>query len=513
MIRVSNIKVHVKDDCISTWKKKITKKLNINYNDLLDIIIFKKSIDARKKPEIFYIYTFDCNIKNEQVILRKHPQMKVDDKVDLEIKRYKGNISPIIIGAGPSGLFCALVLARAGANPIIIERGKSVEDRSDDVKKFFETNILNVDSNVQYGEGGAGTFSDGKLNSSVKDYRNRFVLQTFVDFGANEEILFANKPHIGTDVLINVIKNMRSEIESLGGKFYFNTRMKDFKLASNIEVYTSTGDRFNTDRLVLAIGNSAREEFIMLKDKGMEVVPKSFAVGYRVSHSQEMINKSNYGEKYCDLLGACDYKLTYTTKNKIPVYSFCMCPGGYVVNSSSEQGQIVVNGMSYSKRNSKTANSAIIMGVSFDTVEDAIKFQIEIEKRAFVFGQGAMPTMLYGDYKKNIPSTKFGEVKPRFKGKYRLCNIRGILSYEYEQAFIEAMEEFSKKIEGFNRDDTIITAIESRTSSPVRIVRYDNFQSNFKKVYPIGEGAGYAGGIMSASIDGIKVAQSILEEE
>lgn len=368
---------------------------------------------------------------------------------------------------------------------------------------------MDENTNVQFGEGGAGTFSDGKINTSVKDKRNRFVLEEFVKFGAEDKILYDYKPHIGTDVLAKILVNIRKEIEKLGGKFMFDTKFISFVKSDFIQVFTDRGE-FKTEHLILGLGNSSRQTFVELKKIGMEIEPKPFAVGYRVQHSQKMINQCMYGDADISILGVADYKLTYTTEKGIPVYSFCMCPGGYVVNSSSERGQLVINGMSYSRRNSKNANSAIIMGINFNTIEEAVSFQIDIEKKAYNRGNGKIPTMLYGDFKRKVVGEKYGSVYPQFKGEAVLANIRGILPKKLEEAFIEGMEAFGKKIEGFNSDDVLVSAVESRTSSPVRMKRNKDFMSNIIGVYPIGEGAGYAGGIMSAAIDGIKVAQSIL---
>lgn len=512
MIRIKDIKIRIEEDCNEVFVQKIAKSLRINKDDIQKINIVKKSIDARKKPEVFYIYTFDVDVKNENKLIQRNPKLIPPLREKLVIKKYNNVERPVIVGAGPSGLFCAFILAKAGANPIIIEQGESVSDRKNTVRVFFEDNVLSEKSNIQYGEGGAGTFSDGKLNTSVKDMRNRYVLETLVKFGADEKILYENKPHVGTDILIKVVENMREEIKALGGKFIFNTKFKGIDISNNkFNIITDKNINLSTDKLVLALGNSARDTFLYLASIGMNIEVKPFAVGYRVQHSQVDINLANYGEKYFDKLGAADYKLTYKTDDGIAVYSFCMCPGGYVVNSSSELGQIAVNGMSYSGRNSKNANSAIIMSVSFDDIYSAINFQIDIEKRAYEKGEGSMPTMLYGDFKANRISESFGNITPQFKGHYTLGSVRGILPKELENAFVEAMEKFGDKIKNFNTDDVIVTAVESRTSSPVRMVRDDKYMSNIKNIYPIGEGAGYAGGIMSAAIDGIRVAQAILE--
>ncbi len=507
--RISNLKVDYKlgnSFLIDT----ISKKLRINKEDIVSLNIIKRSIDARKKPDIKYVYTLDICVK-------KHIEKKISKQLDLapsykdiEIDKIITKYRPVIIGSGPSGLFCALILSRAGVNPIVIEQGMDVDTRHEKIVEFFKKEKLDEMTNVQFGEGGAGTYSDGKLNTSVKDFRNRFILNELVKAGANEKILYENKPHIGTDVLKNIVKNIRNEIICNGGKFEFDTKFLGLEKNFDIITVKTNKNIYKTDKLILAIGNSSRDTFLNIKNAGIYIETKPFAVGYRVQHDQRLIDEALYGSSISEL-GPADYKLTYTTKDNIPVYSFCMCPGGYVVNSSSENGKLVINGMSYSLRNSKNANSAIIMGVKFDTVEEAISFQDDIEKKAFYYGNGKIPTMTYKDYKDNKKSDKLGNILPRFKGGYYLTNIRGILPKKLELAFIEAMENFGNRIKGFNNDDVIVSAVESRTSSPVRINRDENFVSNIDGVYPIGEGAGYAGGIMSAAIDGVKVAQSILK--
>jgi uncharacterized FAD-dependent dehydrogenase len=427
----------------------------------------------------------------------------------------------VIVGAGPAGLFCAYMLAEQGYKPLVIERGEMVEERTKTIDHFWKTNELCADSNVQFGEGGAGTFSDGKLNTLVKEkaFRNRKVLETFVKMGADSSILYVNKPHIGTDVLKNVIQNMRKEIIRLGGEFRFQTKLTDFQIEQGkITSITLNGtEKINTTVLVLAIGHSARDTFALLKEKNMTMHPKPFAVGFRVEHPQTLINEARYGIN-ADKLGAADYKVTHTAANGRGVYSFCMCPGGYVVNASSEQEHLAVNGMSYNKRDGKNANSAIVVTVAPEDfggtdVLSGVEFQRKLEQAAFRIGKGNIPVQLLEDFQQNRESKQLGNVEPQTKGSWSFGNLRDILTEEINQSIIEGMHSFGKQIAGFDRPDTILLGIESRTSSPVRIVRDDEtYLSNIEGIYPYGEGAGYAGGITSAGMDGIRTAEKIAEK-
>lgn len=429
---------------------------------------------------------------------------------------------PVIAGSGPAGLFCAYLLAMQGFEPVIIERGKKAEERKLDVENFWKGGMLNPSSNVQFGEGGAGTFSDGKLNTLVKDPygRNRFVLETFVKFGADSSILYVNKPHIGTDMLIGILKNMREEIIRLGGTFHFETCLKDIqiqdgKICSVMAEKDGQMRQFPADALVLAIGHSARDTFQMLYEKNLPMEPKAFAAGFRVEHPQKMINEHQYRGADMRLLPAASYKVTSSFKDQRGVYSFCMCPGGYVVNASSEQNHLAINGMSYQKRDGSNANSAVIVAV---TPKDfarfgnsplcGIAFQRELEARAFALGNGKIVQQLYGDYKAGRISTAYGEFDSQTKGSRMFADLGTLLPDELKTAFINGMERFAGYIPGFNRYDAILSGIESRTSSPVRILRNETYQSAVSGIYPCGEGAGYAGGIMSAAMDGMKTAQA-----
>lgn len=537
MIRIQQIKVplkHTKDDI----ERKIKKLLRISSTQLKDFQIIKQSIDARRGKEACYVYTADVNldmhakqeadlvkkVHNKNIMLTKEessPFLNNLTNTAVTMKR-KLQHRPVIAGSGPAGLFCAYLLAMQGFEPVIIERGKKAEERKLDVENFWKGGMLNPSSNVQFGEGGAGTFSDGKLNTLVKDPygRNRFVLETFVKFGADSSILYVNKPHIGTDMLIGILKNMREEIIRLGGTFHFETCLKDIqiqdgKICSVMAEKDGQMRQFPADALVLAIGHSARDTFQMLYEKNLPMEPKAFAAGFRVEHPQKMINEHQYRGADMRLLPAASYKVTSSFKDQRGVYSFCMCPGGYVVNASSEQNHLAINGMSYQKRDGSNANSAVIVAV---TPKDfarfgnsplcGIAFQRELEARAFALGNGKIVQQLYGDYKAGRISTAYGEFDSQTKGSRMFADLGTLLPDELKTAFINGMERFAGYIPGFNRYDAILSGIESRTSSPVRILRNETYQSAVSGIYPCGEGAGYAGGIMSAAMDGMKTAQA-----
>ncbi|MBO5414903.1 MAG: NAD(P)/FAD-dependent oxidoreductase [Bacilli bacterium] len=520
MIRLRQIKVEVDKDNIELLKKKVISKLSIKDIDIISFKINKKSIDARKKDLIYYVYEVDLEVINEDKVLRNN---KSNDIIKIENEEYNINVCGnkklnnriVIVGSGPAGLFCAYTLASLGYKPLIIERGEKIEDRVNTVEKLFNEGILNKNSNVQFGEGGAGTFSDGKLNTLVKDKFNRCkkVYEIFVENGAPEEILYLNKPHIGTDILRNVIINMRNKIISNGGEFRYNTTLtnlviKEEKL-EKIEV--NNNELIDCEVLVLAIGHSARDTFKMLHENNLVMSPKPFAVGIRIMHPQEMINQNQYGNKY--KLPPADYKLTYNTKEKRGVYSFCMCPGGYVVNASSEEKLLAINGMSNHARDSVTSNSAIVVTVNpndyGNSILDGIKFQRDLETKAYNIGNGKIPVQLYKDYKNNRISTNFGEVEPIIKGMYTFANINEIFPDFINNSLKEAIDYYDTKIKGFSRSDAIVAGVESRTSSPIRIERDENFNSSVCGIYPIGEGAGYAGGITTSAIDGLKVSEVI----
>ena len=496
------------------------QKLKIKPTDIINLKINKKSLDARNKENIYYVYEVDIAINNEKQILKKVNK----DVLLTPNENYQFNITgtkklsnrPIIVGSGPAGLFCAYLLAQNGYEPLIIERGEKIEDRIKTVNQFWKTGKLNLESNVQFGEGGAGTFSDGKLNTLTKDktYRYKKVIDIFIENGAPKEIGYLNKPHIGTDLLKDVIINMRKFIIKNGGEIYYNTCLTDLIIENNtlkaIEVNNSK--TIICDNLILAIGHSARDTFKMLYDHHLEIVSKPFAVGIRIEHPQTMINYNQYGF-FNNYLPNADYKLTYTTSKKRGVYSFCMCPGGYVVNASSEKGLLAINGMSNHNRNSINANSAIIVTVSQTDYGsnplDGIEFQKNIEQKAYNLGKGKIPIQLFKDFVNNQKSTQLGKIKPVFKGEYTLTNLNEIYPSYINEALKEAILAFDNKIKGFARDDAILAGGETRTSSPVRIKRDNNFMTNIKGIYPIGEGSGYTGGITTSAIDGIKMAEII----
>lgn len=523
MIRLRQVKVPVLNDTYEFHLKKISKLLHIPQEDIKKIKINKQSIDARDKNNIFYIYEFDIEVKNEEKILKQNKGQDIfktpSEEYTLPLKgKEKLLTRPIIVGTGPAGLFASYILALAGYNPLIIERGKILEERIKDVNAFWDENKLNTDDNVQFGEGGAGTFSDGKLNTLIKDKRHigKKVFEIFVQNGAPEEIMYLQKPHIGTDILREVIKNMHQMITNLGGTYLFETKLTDIIIKNNkleaIEV--NNKEIIPCQTLVLAIGHSARDTFQLLKDKGFNMEAKPFAMGIRIMHEQSLINESQYG-KFAKVLPPVSYKLTYTTKNNRGVYSFCMCPGGFVVNASSEKNHLAINGMSNYKRDTTTANSALVVTVTpkdfGSNPLDGINFQRKIESLAYLQGQGNIPLQNLEDYQNNQKSTQLN-LKPILKGNYTLANIRDIFPDFINQALLEAIPNFDKKIKGFANPKTLVAAVESRTSSPVRILRDEFLESNIKGIYPAGEGAGYAGGITTSAIDGIKVAEQIISK-
>lgn len=528
-----------------------------------DFEIVRRSIDARRKPDIFFVYS--VRITEAGFRLPKKADRKRVKSADVREYSFSENVRetkgaalkqdiskepsrPVITGFGPAGMFCALMLARAGLKPIVLERGKCVDERIKDTESFFAGGKLNVNSNVQFGEGGAGTFSDGKLNTGVgaQGGRSRKVLEIFVQHGAPEEILYDNKPHIGTDILVAVVRSIREEIIRLGGEVLFDSCLEDIvtgasKIYANTEntgkksgadkitqggrvvaaVYknTLTGEEreLPADAVCLAIGHSARDTFTWLSKKA-PMQQKAFAVGLRIEHPQDLIDRNMYGEDFERLrrvhsLPAADYKLTAHTAQGRGVYSFCMCPGGFVVNSSSEMGQTTVNGMSYHARDGENANSALIVTVSGkdfgEGTLDGISFQRRLEKAAFAEGGGKVPVQLLGDFVEGRSSVGLGLVKPCIRGEYALGNLRRVLPDFVSEAIIECMEHFNKKIPGFFMPDACLSGVESRTSSPVRILRGENYMSDIRGLFPCGEGAGYAGGIMSSAVDGIKCAEGI----
>lgn len=516
MIKITNIKIKadLSDDELF---EKIYKKYKINKNDVTERRIIKKSIDARNKADIFYNYSVELECKNENKI--KNVQIVKKEEPFKIIVNRKSSKRPVIIGAGPAGLFSALTLAQNGIKPIIIEQGKTVDERKKDVEEFQKTGKLNTLSNVQFGEGGAGTFSDGKLTSGIHNPLCKIVLKEFYNFGAPKQILYINKPHIGTDNLINIIRNMRNEIIKLGGEFLFNEKVTDFEFENSKVTAVICGKRIETDTVILAIGHSARSTFEKLYEKGVKMEKKNFSIGVRIEHKQSMINKSQYGEITKLKLPPAEYKMAYHGENR-SCYTFCMCPGGTVIASSSEPETIVTNGMSVYARNGENANSAVLVNVTPNDFKgesplEGMYFQKDLEQKAFKLGGSNYnaPIQRFEDFENNVKSTHIGEIKPTYKPGVTLSNLNEILPDFISKTLIEGIKYFDKSIKGFAHPDAILTGVETRSSSPVQITRNENKQSNIKGLYPCGEGAGYAGGIMSAAVDGIKCAIAVLTQE
>ena len=518
MIRVRQVKIPITLDNDDFIYKKLSKMLKCK---ITDYRIIKKSIDARDKNNILYIYEFDVSVNNENLVIKKN---KRRDIFISEFEDYKISVTgsillkdrPIIVGSGPAGLFCAYMLSYLGFRPIVLERGEKIEDRVNTVSEFFSSNKLNLNSNIQFGEGGAGTFSDGKLNTLTKDSFNRQkkVFEIFVENGAPEEIMYLNKPHIGTDILRKVIINIRNKIISMGGEFRYNSCVTDFIINDNkiSGVIVNDSYKLKSNVVVLAIGHSARDTFYKLNERGVLMRPKNFAVGVRIEHPRVMIDESQYGDSY-KMLGSGSYKLTYKTLSGRSVYSFCMCPGGFVVNASSENHMLCVNGMSNYLRDEVNSNSALVVNVTTDDFNNqlfgGLEFQRELEKKAYQEGCGLIPIQLYDDFVNNKTTEMLGEVIPNTKGGYSFANLNNIFPKYICDALQEAIPAFGKRIDGFDRGDAVLLGVESRTSSPIVIVRDDFFLSSIKGLYPCGEGAGYAGGITTAAIDGIKICEAI----
>ncbi|WP_297422523.1 NAD(P)/FAD-dependent oxidoreductase [Clostridium sp.] len=526
-IRINNINLGLDDD-ISSLESKICKKLNISKEYINKVNIVKRSIDARRKNDIKISYAVDviCD-KEKKILSRIHDKdIRLEEIKEIEsVKRGTEELKsrPVVIGFGPAGIFAALTLARYGYKPIVYERGEDVDQRTVTVKKFWETGELNLESNVQFGEGGAGTFSDGKLTTRIKDHRCAFVLDELIKAGAPAEIKYESKTHVGTDLLKDVVKNIREEIKSLGGEVFFNSKLEkisydDGKLKSIIV----NGQEILCTALVLAIGHSSRDTYEMLHNEQVSMDAKAFAIGVRIEHPQELINISQYGESHKHpKLQAADYRLTYQSeKLKRGIYSFCMCPGGLVVAAASEEGRLVSNGMSYHARDLENANSALVVTVSPEDFEgnsplSGMEFQRHYESLAFKLGGGnyKAPIQLVGDFMKDRASIKLGKVIPSYTAGYEFKELKECLPSYVVEALKEGILNFDKKIKGYAREDAVLTGIETRTSAPVRINRNSTLESiNVCGLYPTGEGAGFAGGIISAAVDGIRVAEHIIEK-
>lgn len=564
MIRIQQLKLPV-GHTRRELEKKIRRALGLRQEEFLEYRIRRRSVDAREKPELYYDYTIDCQVRQERKLYKRAGGRKLSlveekgyefPKPGMAVMRHR----PVIVGTGPAGLFCGLLLAVHGYRPVLLERGQDVDTRIEDVSRFWESGKLNPQSNVQFGEGGAGTFSDGKLNTLVKDKdgRNGEVLRLFVEAGADPSVLYDSRPHIGTDVLVTIVKNIRRQIERAGGSVRFGAQVTGILTESEAltGVVINKKEVLPCETAVFAIGHSARNTFQMLYDAGVEMEAKEFAVGFRVEHEQRRINRSQYGREDPAPLQAAPYRVTAKAGNGRGVYSFCMCPGGYVVNASSEEGRLAVNGMSYSGRSGSNANSAVIVSVKkSDFPSDhplaGIEFQRTLEEAAYRVGKGAIPVQRFGEFRDvferrtsgvraerteqkvtkedGIPAKaekgteNTGKMteraakdrrapEPCMKGAYAFCDITEILPGEMTEAFLDGMEQFSHKIEGFADEEVLVSAVESRTSSPVRIPRGETLQSNIRGLYPCGEGAGYAGGITSAAMDGMRIAEAVAQK-
>lgn len=547
MIRISQIKIPLAGkEAEAAVERQLTERaaklLRIEPAAVLSLSVVRRSIDARKKPALFYVYTVDVAVKNEAQLLKRLKGR--DGQIQtVERKPYQFvppgkkplTAPPIIVGTGPAGLFCGYMLAKAGYRPVLLERGKEVHKRLADVEHFWQDGVLDPASNVQFGEGGAGTFSDGKLTTTVKDPcgRQREVLRIFVEAGAPETILYDAKPHIGTDILVKVVENLRKQILAWGGEIRFETQAESLLMEDRRTVgVMANGQPLYGGAVILAIGHSARDTFQTLLSQKVPMEAKAFAVGLRMEHPREMIDRLQYGENAA-FLPAAPYKVTAKTASGRGVYSFCMCPGGYVVNASSEAGRTAVNGMSYSGRDGKNSNSAMIVTVSPTDYERyggtgplaGIAFQRRLEEKAYEIGKGAVPVERYGDFRAAVRGgqgtmtsaspaegslrERYSDFAPAIKGAWQFAPVHEILPDALNQALVEGIDLIGQSVSGFDDGDAFLSGVESRTSSPVRILRDETGQSAIRGLYPCGEGAGYAGGITSAAMDGILIAEKV----
>lgn len=529
MLRLTDIRLpldHHPDDL----KQAICDRLNLSGDAISGFTVYRRNYDARKKTAIMFSYTLDVSVADEQAVLARfpnHPHIRLAPDMTYRFVTRAPDVPfmrPLIIGCGPCGLFAALILAQSGFKPIVLERGKNVRERTQDTFGFWRERRLDPESNVQFGEGGAGTFSDGKLHTQIRDPKHygRKVLSEFVKAGAPEEILYIGKPHIGTFRLVRIIEQMRKDIIALGGEFRFMSRVDDLLIENGQTkgVVLSNGETIFSDHIVLAPGHSARDTFDMLYRRGIQIEAKPFSIGFRIEHPQSLIDRCRLGPNAGNpLLGAADYKLVHHCKNGRSVYSFCMCPGGTVVAAASEPGRLVTNGMSQYSRNERNANAAIVVDI---TPEDypghplaGVAFQRQLEQKAFELGGSNYnaPCQLVGDFLKGKPSTRLGSVIPSYQPGVTPCDLSQALPGYAIDALREAIPAFERSIPGFALEDAVLTGTETRTSSPVRITRNrDDFQSvNVRGLYPAGEGAGYAGGILSSAVDGIMVAEAIAQ--
>lgn len=535
MLRITELRLPL-DHPDAALRAAIVQRLRIRDDELLAFTVYKRSHDARKKSAMVFIYTVDCEVADEGRVLAafegdRHVGPAPDTRYRFVAQAPAGfgGARPVVVGFGPCGIFAALLLAQMGLKPIVLERGKAVRERTKDTWGLWRKRVLHPESNVQFGEGGAGTFSDGKLYSQITDPRHltRKVLTEFVKAGAPEEILFVAKPHIGTFRLVGMVEKMRADIEALGGEIRFGQRVTDLLIEDGQlrGLTLASGDELRTDHLVLAPGHSARDTFAMLHERGVFLEPKPFSVGFRIEHPQSIIDRARFGPNAGHpLLGAADYKLVHHAKNGRSVYSFCMCPGGTVVAATSEPERVVTNGMSQYSRNERNANAGIVVGITPKDYRqdgradgpvnplDGIAFQRRLESQAFELGGRSYdaPGQRVGDFLRARPSTEFGSVLPSYRPGVHLTDLASSLPDYAIEAIREALPAFDRQIRGFAMDDAMLTGVETRTSSPLRITRGRDFQSlNVKGLFPAGEGAGYAGGIMSAGVDGIEVAEAV----
>lgn len=515
MLIINNLKLPLDTD-FDNLKPSVEKLLKCKLNE---VKLYRKSVDARRKNDVHFCCSVLVSSEEETKILKSNKNASPYNEKEYVWQKCDKVPSnrPVVVGFGPAGMFCALTLARAGLKPLVIERGGSVDERTKAVKDFFSGGKLDPENNVQFGEGGAGTFSDGKLTTGIKNPRAKTVIKVLNQMGAKDNILTDAKPHIGTDVLVRVVKNIRKEIVSLGGEILFNTHLDDIEIADGRAVsITANANKILCDTVVLATGHSARDTYKMVLSKGADMVQKPFAVGVRIEHLQSDINKALYGEFHNHKnLGAADYKLATHLENGRGVYTFCMCPGGEVINASSFLGGIAVNGMSNSKRDADNANSAVLVGVEpsdfpSSDVLAGCELQEKIEKAAYSIGEGAVPINTVGNFVFG-KEFKIGRIKPSVKPSFVYTDFTKIFPQFICDSLKEGIKNFGKKISGFDDCEAILTAPETRSSAPVRILRSDDFQSNLKGIYPCGEGAGYAGGIVSAAVDGMTVAEKIIE--
>ena len=544
MLRITELRLPL-EHAQEALEQAILKKLDIPKSALIDFSVFKRSYDARKKDALLFVYSVDVRVQDEPALLKRLRGNKaigpapdtsyhfVDEATRASTGTRRHKLRPIVIGFGPCGIFAALILAQMGLKPIVLERGKQVRQRTQDTWGLWRKRVLDPESNVQFGEGGAGTFSDGKLYSQIKDPRflGRKVMSEFVKAGAPAEIMYVSKPHVGTFRLVGVVEKMREEIIALGGEVRFMHRLTDLHIERGqlrgltvLDVANNRSEEIHADHVVLALGHSARDTFQMLHDRGVHLESKAFSIGFRIEHPQSLIDRARLGSNAGnELLGAADYKLVHHASNGRSVYSFCMCPGGTVVAATSELNRVVTNGMSQYSRNERNANAGIVVGIDPSDYPGGpmagIAFQREWESRAFELGGGTYeaPGQLVGDFVAGKASTQFGAVTPSYKPGVHLVDLGGGGDAERASlpdyaitAIREALPAFDKQIRGFAMHDAVLTGVETRTSSPIRITRGEDFQSlNVRGLYPAGEGASYAGGILSAGVDGIKVAEAV----